>query len=119
MRYVFNYITAWLGQSIVKDMRMKVYSHIIHSRLKYFDNTPIGISTTRTIIDIEAINDTFSEGLISIVADILTIFTVLAAMFYVNWKVALASIAVMPLLLWFTRWFQEGVKKSFQEERRK
>lgn len=117
LRYFFNYITAWLGQSIVKDMRLKVYNHIIHSRLKYFDSTPIGTSTTRTITDIEAINDTFSEGLISIVADLLTILTVVTAMFIVNWKVALASMAVLPLLLWFTRWFQEGVKKSFQEER--
>jgi ATP-binding cassette subfamily B protein len=117
LRYTFNYITAWLGQSIVKDMRVKVYNHLIHSRLKYFDINPIGTSTTRTITDIEAINDTFSEGLISIVADILTIITVVGAMLYVNWKVALASLAVLPVLLWFTRWFQEGVKKSFQEER--
>jgi len=117
LRYSFNYITAWLGQSIVKDMRVRVYNHLIHSRLKYFDTNPIGTSTTRTITDIEAINDTFSEGLISIVADILTILTVVCAMFYINWKVALASLVVLPLLLWFTRWFQEGVKKSFQEER--
>lgn len=117
LRYIFNYTTAWLGQSIVKDMRVRVYSHIIHSRLKYFDVTPIGTSTTRTITDIEAINDTFSEGLISIFADILTILAVFGSMLYVNWKVALASVAVLPVLLWFTRWFQEGVKKSFQEER--
>lgn len=117
LRYMFNYITAWLGQSIVKDMRVKVYSHIIHSRLKYFDVTPIGTSTTRTISDIEAVNDTFSEGLISILADILTIVTVLGTMLYVNWKVGLASILVLPALLYVTRWFQEGVKKSFQDER--
>ena len=117
LRYLFNYVTAWLGQSIVKDMRVRVYRHILTSRLKYFDNTPIGTSTTRTITDIEAINDTFSEGLISIVADILTIIAVVTAMFYVNWKVAVASLLVLPVLLWFTRWFQEGVKKSFQEER--
>src|SRR6185295_4965635 len=97
LRYTFNLSTAWLGQSIVKDMRVRVYSHLIHSRLKYFDTNPIGTSTTRTITDIEAINDTFSEGLISIVADILTILTVLAAMVYVNWKVAVASLVVLPL----------------------
>jgi ATP-binding cassette subfamily B protein len=98
-------------------MRVKVYSHIINSRLQYFDTTPIGISTVRTINDIEAVNDTFSEGLISIFADILTIISVLAAMFYVNWKVSLASILILPALVWFTRWFQEGVKKSYQDER--
>jgi ATP-binding cassette subfamily B protein len=117
LRYVFNYTTAWLGQSIVKDMRVRVYNHLITSRLKYFDTNPIGTSTTRTISDIEAINDTFSEGLISIVADILTIITVLGTMMYVNWKVGIASIVILPVLLWFTRWFQEGVKKSFQDER--
>ncbi|MFN8287403.1 MAG: ABC transporter ATP-binding protein [Chitinophagales bacterium] len=117
LRYSFNYITAWLGQNIVKDMRVRVYNHIINSRLTYFDQTPIGTSTTRTITDIEAINDTFSEGLISIVADILTIVSVFATMVWVNWKVGLASIAVLPFLLWVTRWFQQGVKKSFQEER--
>ncbi len=116
-RYTFNYVTAWLGQSIVKDMRVRVYKHLIYSRLKYFDINPIGTSTTRTITDIEAINDTFSEGLISIVADILTIVAVVGTMLYVNWKVGLASLAVLPVLLWFTRWFQEGVKRSFQEER--
>ena len=117
LRYLFNYTTAWLGQSIVKDMRVKVYSHIINSKLQYFDTTPIGISTVRTINDIEAVNDTFSEGLISIFADILTIISVLTAMFYVNWKVTLASILILPALVWFTRWFQEGVKKSYQDER--
>ena len=117
LRYIFNYVTAWLGQSIVKDMRVKVYDRIIHSRLKYFDNTPVGISISRTITDIEAINDTFSEGLISIFADFLSIVAVLGVMLSLSWQVTLASIAVLPLLLWFTRWFQEGVKKSFQEER--
>lgn len=117
LRYLFNYTTAWLGQSIVKDMRVKVYSHIINSKLQYFDTTPIGISTVRTINDIEAVNDTFSEGLISIFADILTIVSVLVAMFYVNWKVTIASIVILPALIWFTRWFQEGVKKSYQDER--
>ena len=117
MRYSFNYITAWLGQSIVRDVRVRVYDHLVHARLKYFDTTPIGTSTTRTITDIEAINDTFSEGLISILADLLTILAVVAAMFYMNWKVALAAMAVLPVLLWFTRWFQEGVKRSYQDER--
>ena len=117
LRYIFNYTTAWLGQSIVRDLRLKVYGHIIGSKLQYFDTTPIGTSVTRTISDIEAVNDTFSDGLINISADILTIVTVLGAMIYTNWKVAIASMLVMPLLLWFTRWFQEGVKKSFQDER--
>lgn len=117
LRYIFNYTTAWLGQSIVKDMRVRVYNHIIHSKLQYFDTTPIGTSTTRTINDIEAINDTFSEGLISIFADVLTLISVFGLMLFINWKVALATVVILPALLWFTRWFQEGVKRSYQEER--
>lgn len=117
LRYAFNYLTAWLGQSIIRDLRLQVFKHLIYSRLKFFDTTPIGTATTRTINDIEAVNDTFSEGLITILADVLTIILVLSFMFYTNWKIALVSIASLPFLLWVTRWFQEGVKRSFQDER--
>jgi len=117
LRYAFNFLTAWLGQSVIRDMRVRVFNHIIQSRLKYFDTTPIGTSTTRTISDIEAVSDTFSEGLITILADILTIIVVLSFMFYTNWKLTLISVSTLPLLLIVTRWFQEGVKRSFQEER--
>lgn len=117
MRYGFNYLTAWLGQSVIRDLRIRVFNHLIFSRLKYFDTTPIGTATTRTISDIEAVNDTFSEGLITIIADVLTIFLVLGFMFYTDWKITFASIAFLPFLLWITRWFQEGVKRSFQDER--
>jgi ATP-binding cassette subfamily B multidrug efflux pump len=116
-RYIFNYLTAWLGQSIIRDLRVRVFSHIVGSRLRYFDQTPIGTSTTRTINDIEAVNDTFSEGLITILADFLTIAMVLSFMFYTSWELTLVSLCTLPLLLAVTRWFQEGVKKSFQEER--
>lgn len=117
LRYFFTYITAWLGQGIIKDMRIQVFSHILHQRLKYFDNTPIGTSTTRTINDIEAINETFSEGLITIVADILTIILVIAYMLFINVPLTFVTLSALPFLLYITRWFQEGVKKSFQEER--
>ncbi len=117
LRYGFNFLTAWLGQSIIRDLRVRVFNHIIRSRLKYFDTTPIGTSTTRTINDIEAVSDTFSEGLITILADILTIAVVLSFMFYTNWKLTLISVSTLPVLLLVTRWFQEGVKRSFQDER--
>jgi ATP-binding cassette subfamily B multidrug efflux pump len=117
LRYFFNYITAWLGQSIIKDMRITIFDHVIHQRLKYFDTTAIGTSTTRTITDIEAINDTFSEGLITIVSDLLTIILVISFMLFMSWKLTLVCLAALPFLLFITRWFQEGVKRSFQEER--
>lgn len=117
MRYYFAYISAWLGTSIIRDLRQRVYSHVIYSRLQYFDTTPIGTSTTRTITDVEAVNDTFSEGLISISADILTIIVVMGCMLFFNWQLALFSLIPLPLLLFVTRWFQRGVKASFQDER--
>ncbi len=117
MRYYFGYISAWLGTSIIRDLRQRVYDHIIHSRLQYFDTTPIGTSTTRTITDVEAVNDTFSEGLISIFADILTIAVAVTCMLIFNWQLALVSLIPLPFLLIVTRWFQRGVKASFQDER--
>ncbi|MBS1619606.1 MAG: ABC transporter ATP-binding protein [Bacteroidetes bacterium] len=117
MRYYFAFISAWLGTSIIRDLRQRVYSHVIYSRLQYFDTTPIGTSTTRTITDVEAVNDTFSEGLISISADILTIVVVVTCMLFFNWQLALFSLIPLPLLLFVTRWFQRGVKASFQDER--
>ncbi|MFN8308921.1 MAG: ABC transporter ATP-binding protein [Chitinophagales bacterium] len=116
-RYYFTYLTAWLGASIIQDLRIHVFSHLLSSKLQYFDTTPVGTSTTRTITDVEAINDTFSEGLITIFADILTIVIVAAYMFFVNWKLALVSLSTLPILLWVTRWFQRGVKSSFMDER--
>lgn len=117
MRYYFGYLTAWLGSSIIRDLRQRVFGHVIFSKLQYFDTTPIGTSTTRTITDVEAINDTFSEGLITIFSDILTIVAVASYMFIVNWKLAFVTLFTLPFLLLVTRWFQRGVKKSFQDER--
>jgi len=117
LRYYFTYLTAWLGTSIIRDLRQRVYSHVIFSKLQYFDTTPIGTSTTRTITDVEAINDTFSEGLITIFSDILTIVSVAVYMFVVNWRVSLITLLPLPFLLIVTRWFQRGVKASFQDER--
>src|ERR1044072_5712670 len=73
VRFFFGYLTNWLGQSVVKDLRVTVYKKIVRLNLSFFDRTPIGTLTTRTINDIEAINDVFSEGIISIVADLLMI----------------------------------------------
>lgn len=117
LRYVFGYLTAWLGTSIIRDLRQKVYSHVIFSKLQYFDTTPIGTSTTRTITDVEAINDTFSEGLITIFSDILTIVFVTICMFITNWQLSIVTLLSLPFLLFVTRWFQRGVKASFQDER--
>lgn len=117
MRFSFSFITAWLGQTVVKDMRTAVYKKIVHLNLGQFDKTPIGTLTTRTINDIESINDIFSEGLIPIIADLLSIFAILGVMFYTDWKLTLICMAVLPVLLIVTWWFKESVNVSFQKVR--
>ncbi|MBN8788370.1 MAG: ABC transporter ATP-binding protein [Terrimonas sp.] len=117
MRFSFSFITAWLGQTVVKDMRTAVYKKIVHLNLGQFDKTPIGTLTTRTINDIESINDIFSEGLIPIIADLLSIFAILGVMFYTDWELTLVCMAVLPVLLIVTWWFKESVNVSFQRVR--
>jgi ATP-binding cassette, subfamily B, multidrug efflux pump len=112
-RFYFSFITAWLGQHVVKDMRVRVYNKILGLNLAQFDKTPIGTLTTRTINDIESINDIFSDGLIPIIADMLSIISILFLMFYVDWKLALVSLTPFPILLVATYIFKESVNKSF------
>jgi ATP-binding cassette subfamily B protein len=114
LRYVFMYGSNWLGQAVVRDLRVKVFNHITSLRLTYFDRTPIGISTTRTISDIENINNVFSQGIITIIADFLMVFAVLGVMFWVSWKLTLVCLTTMPFLIIATYVFKEKVKSSFQ-----
>lgn len=114
LQYLFQYGTAWLGQSVVRDLRMRVFKHITNLRLSYFDRTPIGTSTTRTINDIEAVNSIFAEGVITIIADLLTLIAVLGIMFYTSWKLTLVSMTVLPFLFIAAYIFKEKVKASFQ-----
>src|SRR5699024_2061902 len=82
LRFAFMYLTNWLGQTVVDDMRQSVFTKITHQQLSFFDHTPVGTLTTRTVNDIEAVNEVFSQGLISIVADILTIIAIIGIMLY-------------------------------------
>ncbi len=113
IRFFFTFLTAWMGQSVVKDMRIAVYKKIIGLNLGQFDKTPIGTLTTRTINDIESINDIFSDGLIPIIADLLTILVTLGTMFWIDWRLTLISLAPFPLMILATYYFKESVNKSF------
>jgi ATP-binding cassette subfamily B protein len=113
VRFYFSFVTAWLGQAVVKDLRVKVYNKILGLNLSQFDKTPIGTLTTRTINDIESINDIFSDGLIPIIADLLSIISLLLAMFYVDWRLSLISLAPFPIMIIATYFFKESVNKSF------
>lgn len=112
-RFFFTFLTASLGQSVVKDMRIGTYKKILHLNLTQYDKTPIGTLTTRTINDIESINDIFSDGLIPIIADLLSIISVLTYMFYVDWRLTLVCLAPFPFLIIATYFFKESVNKSF------
>ena len=112
-RFYFAFITAWLGQTVVRDLRVDVYKKVLGLNLSQFDKTPIGTLTTRTINDIEAINDIFSDGLIPIIADLLSILSVLLFMFWADWRLTLICLAPFPFLLLATWLFKESVNKSF------
>ncbi len=112
-RFYFSFITAWLGQTVVKDLRIAVYKKILGLNLSQYDKTPIGTLTTRTINDIESINDIFSDGLIPIIADLLSIISILLVMFFVDWRLTLVCLAPFPLLVVATYMFKESVNKSF------
>jgi ATP-binding cassette, subfamily B, multidrug efflux pump len=117
MKYFFIYITAELGQNVIKDLRVKVFNHIIHLRLKYFDKTPVGTATTRTINDIEAINNVFAQGVITIIADIITLIAVVAIMVYTSWRLTLIVFLTMPFMIIASYIFKEKVKVSYQRVR--
>ncbi|GAB5555669.1 MAG: ABC transporter ATP-binding protein [Saprospiraceae bacterium] len=117
LQYAFIFSTNLLGQSVIRDLRVNVFKHLTSLRLTYFDRTPIGTSTTRTINDIETINTVFSQGVITIVADLLTLFAVLGIMLYTSWQLTLICLTTMPFLLVATYIFKEKVKKSYQRVR--
>ncbi len=117
VRYAFIFMSNWLGQSVIRNLRVRVFDHIVHLRLRYFDRTPIGTSTTRTINDVETINDIFSQGIIMIIADLLTIVAIIGVMLYQDWRLTLVSLSVFPLLILATWLFKEGVKKTFHNVR--
>jgi ATP-binding cassette subfamily B protein len=112
-RFYFTFSTASLGQSVVRDLRNTTYKKILKLNLSQFDKTPIGTLTTRTINDIESVNDIFSDGLIPIIADLLSIISVLSYMFWADWRLTLVCLAPFPFLIIATYIFKESVNKSF------
>jgi len=113
LSFYFGFVTSWLGQTVVKDLRVTVYKKVLGLNLSQFDKTPIGTLTTRTINDIESINDIFSNGLIPIISDLLSIVSILLFMFGVDWRLSLISLAPFPILIIATYYFKESVNKSF------
>lgn len=117
VQYAHTYISGWLGQQVIRDIRTKLYEHIVNLRLKFFDKTPIGRLVTRTISDVETLADVFSEGLAAMAGDLLQIVFILAFMFYQDWRLALLSLSTIPLLLISTYIFKEKIKVTFNDVR--
>ncbi|WP_261381100.1 ABC transporter ATP-binding protein [Mucilaginibacter pallidiroseus] len=116
-QYYQTYLTNYLGQSVIKDLRIDIFNHITSLRLRYFDRTPIGMLITRTVSDLETIADIFSEGLISILGDMLLVLAVVGYMLWQDWRLALVTLIPMPFLFASTYVFKEAIKSSFQEVR--
>jgi ATP-binding cassette, subfamily B, multidrug efflux pump len=116
-QYVHTYVSGWLGQQVIRDIRARLYAHIVSLRLKFFDKTPIGRLVTRTISDVETLADVFSEGLAAMAGDLLQIVFILGFMFYQDWRLALLSLSTLPLLLISTYIFKEKIKVAFNDVR--
>ncbi|MBD0297030.1 MAG: ABC transporter ATP-binding protein, partial [Flavisolibacter sp.] len=117
LRFYFSYLTTWLGQSVVRDLRVTMYQKVLRLNLRQFDHTPIGTLTTRTVDDIERINDIFSEGLIPIIADLLSIICVFGIMFWTDWRLTLVCLIPFPIMIVATYYFKESVNRSFHRVR--
>ncbi len=116
-QFYFVFWANWLGQDIVKDIRIKLFKHMLSFRMKYYDNAPVGQLVTRSVSDIEAIARIFSQGLFMIISDLLKMVVVLIFMFYMNWKLTWIVIVAMPILVFFTRIFQRKMQVAFEEVR--
>ena len=117
IQYYQIYFANLLGQNIIRDLRLKLYKTVIHFKLSFFDKTPIGTLVTRTVSDIETIAEVFSHGVISIFGEILKIFVIIGAMFFINWELALLSLSPIPLLIIATYIFKNAVKKAYEQVR--
>lgn len=116
-QYAHTYVSGWLGQQVIRDIRTQLYQHVVKLRLKFFDKTPIGRLVTRTISDVETLSDVFSEGLAAMAGDLLQIVFILGFMFYQDWRLALLSLSTIPLLLISTYIFKEKIKVTFNDVR--
>ena len=115
--FFHTYSTNLLGQNVIKDLRMKVYRHILSLNSKFFDNSKVGTLVTRSVSDVETISNVFSQGLISIVGDLAQLIVILIIMFITSWQLTLICLAVLPILLVASEFFRKGVRKAFQEVR--
>jgi ATP-binding cassette subfamily B protein len=116
LQFLTTYFSNLLAQSVIRDIRKKVFAHITSFRMRYFDKNPVGGLVTRVVSDIEAISDVFSSGLIDILGDLLMLIIILIFMFLDNWKLSLLALIPVPILIFSTRIFAKAMRQSFQLE---
>jgi ABC-type multidrug transport system fused ATPase/permease subunit len=116
-QFFFVYWANILGQDIIKDIRVKLFKHLLSFRMRYFDNSPVGMLVTRSVSDIEQIARIFSQGLFMIMSDMMKMLVVLLFMFYMNWRLTWIVIIAMPVLVYITRIFQRKMQVAFEEVR--
>ncbi len=118
LAFINAYLTQWIGQQAIYDVRVRVYRHIQRQALSFFDRTPIGRLITRTTADVEALSDVLSAGVVVILGDLFRLVFITAFMFSLDWVLALVTIGIMPLMLWVTMWFKIKVRGQYRETRR-
>ena len=116
-QFLFVFYANWLGQKVIKALRVQLFEKIIFFKMSYFDKNAVGRLVTRAVSDIETIASIFSEGLFMIIADLLKMVLVIGVMFYVDWRLTLIVFSVLPVILYATRLFQKSMKKAFEEVR--
>ena len=117
-QFLFVFFANFLGQRVIKDLRVSLFDKVINFKMSYFDNSAIGRLVTRVVNDIETISSIFSQGLFMIIADFIKMFLVIVIMLLVNWKLSLIVFSVLPIILYATRLFQKSMKVAFEEVRR-
>jgi ATP-binding cassette subfamily B multidrug efflux pump len=117
IQYFHSWSTNFLGQSVIRDLRTKLFDRMISFKFSYFDRTPVGTTVTRSVSDMETIADIFSEGLIVIIGDILQLIVIISVMFFIDWRLSLISLSTIPILMFATNIFKNNIKSSFEEVR--
>ena len=116
-QFLFVFYANWLGQKVIKNLRVKLFEKIIFFNMSYFDQTAVGRLVTRAVSDIETVASIFSQGLFMIIADLLKMVLVMVVMIYVDWRLTLIVFSILPIILYATRLFQKSMKKAFEEVR--
>lgn len=116
-QFLFTFYAAWLGQSVVKDIRVKLFNHMLKFKMKYYDNSSVGALITRAVTDMERIADIFGQGLFMIARDLAVMLAIATVMLFTNIKLSLIVFVTMPIVLYATKVFQRYMKKAFEQVR--